>query len=73
MERLKKIKDCLICVVESHIDDLDAVDAKEMGEVIDMIKDLSETMYYCSIVKAMEEGEQDKVHHMTQTTHPATK
>ena len=42
-------------------------------EVIDMIKDLSETMYYCSIVKAMEEGEQDKVHHMTQTTHPATK
>jgi hypothetical protein len=55
------------------MDDLDTIDAKEMGEVIDMIKDLSETMYYCSIVKAMEEGEQDKVHHMTQTTHPTTK
>jgi galactose-1-phosphate uridylyltransferase len=70
MERLKRIKDCLICVVESHMDDLDAVDAKEMGEVIDMIKDLSETMYYCSIVKAMEEGEHDKVVHHTPTTKP---
>lgn len=70
MERLKRIKDCLICVVESHMDDLDAVDAKEMGEVIDMIKDLSETMYYCSIVKAMEEGEHDKVAHHTPATKP---
>ena len=70
MERLKRIKDCLICVVESHMDDLDAVDAKEMGEVIDMIKDLSETMYYCSIVKAMEEGEHDKALHHTPIVKP---
>ena len=33
------------------------VDTHEMGEVIDMIKDLAETCYYVSIVEAMEDKE----------------
>jgi hypothetical protein len=33
---------------------LDSVDAKELGEAIDMIKDLSEAIYYCTITEAME-------------------
>ena len=32
------------------------VHTKELGEVIDMIKDLSEAMYYCQIYKEMEEA-----------------
>ena len=38
--------------------ELKTVDTKELGEVIDMIKDLSETLYYCEIYKQMEEAEE---------------
>ena len=55
MERLKKIKDTLLCEIESQLcGNLALVDTKELGEVVDMVKDLSETMYYCSVVEAME-------------------
>lgn len=57
MHRLKHMKDCLICAVESQIKDLHNADAKELGEAIDMIKDLDEAIYYCTIVKSMEESE----------------
>lgn len=60
MERLKKMKETLMCAVESEINgDLKHVDTKELGEAIDMIKDLEEAMYYCSIVKAMEESKDE--------------
>ena len=59
MKRLKSIKETLIGVVEGQLSHLDCVDAEELGEVVDMIKDLDEAMYYCSIVKAMEEAEKD--------------
>jgi hypothetical protein len=36
------------------MDHLECVDAKELGEVIDMIKDVEEAMYYHTIVEAME-------------------
>jgi len=36
---------------------LHQVDTHELGEVIDMIKDLEEALYYCSITKAMEESQ----------------
>ena len=53
MERLKSIKDNLIAAVQCQ--DISSADAKEMGEVVDMIKDLEEAIYYCTITKAMEE------------------
>lgn len=56
MEELKNIKDILVEEVQSQMHNLRGVNAKELGEVIDMIKDISETMYYCSVVKAMDEG-----------------
>ena len=56
MKRMKCIKDALLCQVQEQLGNLQAVDAKEMGEVIDMIKDLEEAMYYCTIVEAMEGG-----------------
>lgn len=60
MERIKSIKDQLISQVQTQMNDLNCVDSKELGEVIDMIKDLSETLYYCEIYKQMEEAEEDK-------------
>lgn len=56
-ERLKCIKDTLITAVESQIYNLEEVDTEELGDVIDMIKDLEEAIYYCSVTKAMEESE----------------
>ena len=36
---------------------LQKVNAKELGEVVDMVKDLEEALYYCTIVEAMEDKE----------------
>ena len=51
MERLKSIKDNLIAAVQCQ--DISSADAKEMGEVVDMIKDLSKSIYYHTIVNSM--------------------
>ena len=56
MEKLKHMKDCLMSCVQSQVSgNLHNVDAKELGEAIDMIKDLEEAIYYATITKAMEE------------------
>lgn len=60
MDKLKALKEQLVMAVQSQMGDIRTVDAKEMGEVIDMIKDLAETIYYCSITEAMEGGKKDK-------------
>lgn len=57
MERLKSMKESLMSCVQSQMGDLKNVDAKELGEAVDMIKDLAEAIYYCSITKAMEEND----------------
>ena len=59
MERLKAIKDQLLSQVEGQMGDLRCVDTQELGEVIDMIYDLSKSIYYCTVVKAMEEAKED--------------
>lgn len=67
MEKLKAIKERLMNCVESQIyGDLKAVDSKELGEVIDMIADLEEAIYYCTITKAMEKSEKEKKKNMYQ-------
>lgn len=55
MERLKSMKETLMCCVQSQMGHLDTVDTKELGEVVDMIKDFSEAIYYQTITDAMEE------------------
>ena len=59
-EKLKWMKDSLICVVENQLCNLSEVDTEELGEAIDMIKDLEEAIYYCTITKAMEEGKHEE-------------
>lgn len=60
MERLKMMKESLMNCVQGQMGDLKNTNAKELGEAIDMIKDLAEAEYYCSVVKAMEDSEKTK-------------
>ncbi len=59
MDMLKSMKDTLMCSAQAQMAHLDCVDAKELGEVIDMIKDLEEAIYYCTITEAMHQKEQE--------------
>ncbi len=52
--RLKNMKETLMLAVEMQLCDLGAVDTKELGEAIDMIKDLEEAIYYCTVTEAMQ-------------------
>ena len=60
MEELKNIEKCLISFIQAQCSDLRRVDAKELGEVIDAVKDLEEARYYCSITEAMEKSAEEK-------------
>lgn len=61
MEKLKQMKECLVGMVEGQIyGNIDKVDAQELGAAVDMIKDLSEALYYCTITEAMEEEGEEK-------------
>ena len=60
MEQLKNMKQTLMNCVQGQLGDLKNTDTKELGEAIDMIKDLEEAMYYCSIVKAMEDSDKER-------------
>ena len=50
----------IMAQVQAQMGHLEQVDTKELGEVIDMIKDLSEAIYYCTITEAMEEKDKEK-------------
>lgn len=63
MYKLYDMKDKLICAVEKEICNLDQADCKELGEAVDMIKDLEEAIYYCTITEAMKENGNDNGHH----------
>ncbi len=52
-ERLKHMKETLMCAVEMQLCNLGEVDTEELGEAIDMIKDLEEAIYYCTVTEAM--------------------
>ena len=54
MERLKHIKETLLGCIEGQMGHLDTVNTEELGDVVDMVKDLEEAIYYCTITKAME-------------------
>lgn len=62
IEQMKMIKHTLMNCVQGQLGDLSSVDAKELGEAVDMIKDLSEAIYYCTITESME-GTKKKEEH----------
>lgn len=64
MEQLKHMKNSLICCAQSQMNHLDQVDAEELGEVVEMIKNIEEAIYYCTITKAMEGKDYSENSHM---------
>ena len=60
MEMLKTMKETLMACAQGQMGHLDTVDAKELGEVIDMIKDIEEAIYYCTITESMKKVEESE-------------
>ena len=63
LEKLKNMKHSLMCCIEKEMFNLDTADTRELGEAIDMVKDLEEAIYYHTITKAMNE-DSEKEHPM---------
>ena len=57
-ETLKMMKEQLMSCVQGQLGDIKNVDAHELGEAVDMIKDLAEAIYYCTITESMEKSEE---------------
>ena len=60
LDRLKYLKDTLVGSIEGQMCNIYEVDAEELGAAIDMLKDLEEAMYFCTITEAMTKGEGKK-------------
>lgn len=56
-EMIEKLSECAKTQFDKGID---KVDTCEMGKVIDMMKDLSEAMYYRELTKTMQEYDSDE-------------
>ena len=52
---IEKLAECAKCEIENK--GIENVDTKEMGEVVDILKNLCEAEYYAKISKAMDESE----------------
>ena len=59
IDTLKTMKQQLMSCTEAQLSDISKVDSRELGDAIDMIKDLSQAIYYCTITESMEKSEQD--------------
>jgi hypothetical protein len=60
-EMIEKLSECAKAQFDKGID---KVDTCEMGKVVDMMKDLSEAMYYRELTKTMQDYDQDEVMEM---------
>lgn len=58
IEKLTKMEEKLVDCLSGQLDmGIEHVDTEEAYKVVDIIKDLAEAKYYCSITEAMEESE----------------
>ena len=71
IEKLKNIQETLATVAEEQLEHLECVDAKELGEVIDIIKDIEETIYYCTVTKAMKKDPESMYYEESKKESPA--
>lgn len=56
--KMIKIAEHLLNEIEKQMENLECVDTKELGEAIDMVKDLSEAIYYDVVTETMLEVEE---------------
>lgn len=59
IEEMKSMKTQLMSCIQGQMGNLQKVDAKELGEAVDMVKDLSQAIYYCTITEAMEKSKEE--------------
>ena len=52
-KRLIAMTEILATCIEGQLNNIEEADACELGEAIDMLKDLEETLYYHTITEAM--------------------
>ena len=57
--QLCQIKNKMLTMIMAQMDHLEDVDVCELGEAIDIIKDIAEAEYYCSVVYAMDNREKE--------------
>lgn len=61
MDELKSLKERLTSIVSEQLNcNPKGVDTKELGEAVDMVKDLAEAIYYCSVTEAMEKSSDEE-------------
>ena len=60
IEKMKHIQEEILHCVEKQTQDLRNADTQELGQAIDMIKDLSKAIYHTTITEAMENAEKMK-------------
>ena len=53
VNKLQRMKETLMYAIEMQLCNLEEVDTNELGEAIDMLKDLEEAIYYCTVTEAM--------------------
>ena len=63
LNRIKDMKEKLMCAIECEMCDLANANTAELGEAIDMLKDFEECLYYASITEAMHEKEEPHWEH----------
>lgn len=63
IKQLECMRDCLMNCVQGQLGDLSSVNAEELGEAVDMIKDFSEAIYYSKITEAMEEKDYGRMYY----------
>jgi hypothetical protein len=51
--KMIKIAEKILCEIDKQMEHIECVDTKELGEAIDMVKDLSEAMYYDVVTETM--------------------
>jgi hypothetical protein len=65
--KMVKVAEKILCEIEKQMDHIECVDTKELGEAVDMIKDLSEAIYYDVVTETMlkvdELGSESLKHH----------
>ena len=72
MHKLEWMKETIIEEVAKQFCNLEAVNTCELGEAVDIIKDLSEAIYYCTITEAMkgeDEWEESRKYYGGKKTH----
>lgn len=64
--QLCQIKNKMLAMIMAQMDHLEDVNVCELGEAIDIIKDIAEAEYYCSVVHAMDNREKEPNAHQIQ-------